>query len=117
MNVHLSADGRSLAAEFALLGVDGVIKSRKFEPRRNGVCAWVKFVARMPITTAERPGGVGLYHSCVFGPSEMQYGYMRFSGEKVRGMLRCRRYGKLEFAGERVGGPMAMRSSWEDFVV
>lgn len=113
LNVLLSSDGRSLSAEFALLGMDGVIKSRKFEPRREGVCAWVKFVAQMPIITEDGRRK----HACVFGPSEMQYGYLRFGGDgKVRGMLRCRRYGRLEFAGARVGRPIAMRSSWEDFV-
>lgn len=113
MNVHLSTDSRSLSAEFALLGMHGVIKSRKFEPRKDGVCAWVKFVAEMPITT----GDGGRDHACVFGPSEMQYGYVRFGGDgKVRGMLRCRQYGRLEFSGTRMGKPVAMRSSWDDFV-
>ncbi|KAF8600863.1 hypothetical protein BDV93DRAFT_608445 [Ceratobasidium sp. AG-I] len=113
MNVLLSADARSLSAEFALLGMHGVIKSRKFEPRKDGVHAWVKFVARMPITTGEG----GRDHACVFGPSEMQYGYVRFGGNgKVRGMLRCRQYGRIEFAGTREGRPITMRSSWDDFV-
>jgi hypothetical protein len=116
MNVHLAPDRRSLTAEFALLGLDGVIKSRKFEPRGKGVCAWVRFVAQMPITTAEEPGAMGTEHNCMFGPSEMQYGYLRFHGDgRIKGMLRCRRYGRLEFEGVRVGEPKLMCAKWGNF--
>ncbi|KAG8740009.1 hypothetical protein FRC10_004849 [Ceratobasidium sp. 414] len=117
MNVHLSCDRRALNAEFALFGLDGVIKSRKFEPRGEGVCAWVKFVAQMPVTTAERPGEVGLEDTRVFGPSVMQYGYLRFYEDgRVRGMLRCRRYGRLEFEGARIGQAGPMLAKWSDFM-
>ncbi|KAG9116811.1 hypothetical protein FRC07_007439, partial [Ceratobasidium sp. 392] len=81
MDVHLSRNRRAITAEFALFGMDGIIKSRKLEPRGEGVCAWVRFVAQMPVTTAEKPGEVGLEDKCVFGPSEMQYGYLRFQEE------------------------------------
>ncbi|KAG9102884.1 hypothetical protein FRC06_000878 [Ceratobasidium sp. 370] len=117
MNVHISRNRRALNAEFALFGMDGIIKSRKFESRGEEVCTWVRFAAQMPVTTAERPGDVGLQDTCVFGPSEMQYGYLRFHGEgKIKGMLRCRKYGRLEFEGVRIGPARPMVARWSDFV-
>jgi hypothetical protein len=118
MNIHLSGSGRSMTAEFALLGIEGMFKSRKCDLREGGICAWIRFVAQMPITTAKRGRQCGeREHNLVFGPSETQYGYLRFhGGNKVGGMLRCRKYGRLEFTGFRVGGPVDMVSKWGSFV-
>ncbi|CAE6442694.1 hypothetical protein ACGC1H_007573 [Rhizoctonia solani] len=118
MNVQLANDGRSLSGEFALLGLDGKFKSRKCDLRADGIGAWVRFVAQMPIATAKPLRDQGhKEHSLTFGPSESQYGYLRFyGGNKVGGMLRCRKYGKLEFTGIRVGGPVDMASHWSSFI-
>ncbi|KAG9095066.1 hypothetical protein FS749_011161 [Ceratobasidium sp. UAMH 11750] len=117
MNVHLSRNRRALDAEFALFGMDGIIKSRKFEPHGEGVCAWVRFAAQMPVTTTERSGDIGIDDTCVFGPSEMQYGYLRFyEAGRIRGMLRCRKYGRLEFEGVRIGQARPMLAKWSDFM-
>ncbi|CAE6440911.1 unnamed protein product [Rhizoctonia solani] len=118
MNVQLSGDGRSLTGEFALLGLDGMFKSRKCDLRADGIGAWVRFVAQMPIATAKPLRGQGhKEHNLTFGPSETQYGYLRFyGGNRVGGMLRCRKYGKLEFTGIRIDGPVDMASDWKSFI-
>ncbi|KDN49124.1 hypothetical protein RSAG8_02477, partial [Rhizoctonia solani AG-8 WAC10335] len=118
MNVQLAGDGRSLTGEFALLGLDGQFKSRKCDLRADGIGAWVRFVAQMPIATVKPLRDQGYKeHNLTFGPSESQYGYLRFyGGNKVGGMLRCRKYGRLEFTGVRVGGPIDMTSDWRTFI-
>ncbi|CAE6476069.1 unnamed protein product [Rhizoctonia solani] len=118
MNVQLAGDGQSLAGEFALLGLDGKFKSRKCDLRANGIGAWVRFVAQMPIATTKPLRGQGhKEYGLTFGPSETQYGYLRFyGGNKVGGMLRCREYGRLEFTGTRVDGPTSMTSKWSNFI-
>ncbi|CAE6489773.1 unnamed protein product [Rhizoctonia solani] len=118
MNVQLAGDGRSLSGEFALLGLDGKFKSRRCDLRADGISAWIRFVAQMPIATAKPLRDQGhKEHSLTFGPSWSQYGYLRFyGGNQVGGMLRCRKYGKLEFTGIRVGGPVDMASEWGSFV-
>ncbi|KAJ1302773.1 hypothetical protein OPQ81_003081 [Rhizoctonia solani] len=114
MNVQLAGDGRSIIGEFALLGLDGKFKSRKCDLRADGIGAWVRFVAQMPIVTTKPLRGQGhKEHNLTFGPSESQYGYLRFyGGNKVGGMLRCRKYGRLEFTGIRIGGPVGTASDW-----
>ncbi|KAH7338951.1 hypothetical protein B0J17DRAFT_628316 [Rhizoctonia solani] len=118
MNVQLAGDGQSLAGEFALLGLDGKFKSRKCDLRADGIGAWVRFVAQMPIATTRPLRGQGhKEHGLTFGPSESQYGYLRFyGGNRVAGMLRCREYGKLDFTGVRVDGPVDMASKWSNFI-
>ncbi|CAE6406877.1 unnamed protein product [Rhizoctonia solani] len=118
MNVQLSGDGRSLTGEFVFLGLDGKFKSRKCHLRDDGIGAWVQFVAQMPIATTKPIRYQGhKEHSLTFGPSETQYGYLRFyGGNRVGGMLRCRKYGKLEFGGIRRDGPVDMVSDWKSFV-
>ncbi|CAE6387038.1 unnamed protein product [Rhizoctonia solani] len=118
MNVQLSGDGRSLTGEFALLGLDGKFKSRKSELRDDGISTWIGFVAQMPIATTKPIRYQGhKEHKLTFGPSETQYGYLRFYGSnRVRGMLRCRKYGRLEFDGIRKCGPVDMVLDWKSFV-
>ncbi|KAG8763344.1 hypothetical protein FRC12_008610 [Ceratobasidium sp. 428] len=113
MDVHLSDNRRALTADFSLFGMDGIIKSRKFERHGEAVCAWVKFVAQMPDTSIDTETSGD---NIVLGPSEMQYGYLKFYNEgKIRGMLRCRRYGWLEFKGVRIGQPRPLVAKWSDF--
>ncbi|CAE7190133.1 unnamed protein product [Rhizoctonia solani] len=118
MNVQLSGDGRSLNGEFALLGLDGKFRSRRCDLRADGIGAWIRFVAQMPVTTATPLRDLGhKEHNLTFGPSGSQYGYLRFyGGNNVGGMLRCRTYGKLEFTGIRVDGPVDMGSDWGSFI-
>ncbi|KAF8753739.1 hypothetical protein RHS01_06721 [Rhizoctonia solani] len=110
MDVRLTADGRSLTGNFALLGLNGKFKSEKCRLYDGGIGIWIRFVARMPITTTKPIRHQGHEeHNLAFGPSETQYGYLRFrGGNKVWGMLRCRKYGKLDFDGVRTQEPVNM---------
>ncbi|KAG9123533.1 hypothetical protein FRC07_014820 [Ceratobasidium sp. 392] len=116
MDVHLSQDTRSITAEFALLGMDGVIKSRQFEMCGEGVCVWVRFVAQMPITTAKKTGDVSQEDNRLFEPSELNCGCLTFYEKgRVTGVLECERYGSFEFEGVRIGQPRPLIAEWSDF--
>ncbi|KAG9095067.1 hypothetical protein FS749_011162 [Ceratobasidium sp. UAMH 11750] len=109
ISIHLSQSRESLEAEFALFGLDGIIKSERFEISREGVRVTVEFVAQIP-------GATEYEEIKTLGPSRNRRGHLIFEAGKVRGMLSCPRYGKLEFEGVRIGVPRPMCASWSDWL-
>ncbi|KAB5592056.1 hypothetical protein CTheo_4508 [Ceratobasidium theobromae] len=109
MNAQLFDDEYWLA-DFALLGMDGMLKSRKCSWRADGMRVSVSFVAQILLTDGRNERNV------ILGPSEIQRVSLKFDGYgKVDGILKRGKHWLVEFTGERRGTPRDMVSNWGDF--
>ncbi|KAF8600862.1 hypothetical protein BDV93DRAFT_256488 [Ceratobasidium sp. AG-I] len=121
INLHLAEDKRSLAGDFSLLGMDGVVQSRTLDGRGDGAYARLSFVGQMTIKQGKGKEGEG---NRVYGPSSSQSGYLRFTdGRKdvagrftLKGALQGAGFGKVDFEGVREGEEQDLCANWDDFV-